>query len=214
MNYLTARSRQLLIASEQTAESKTGSSEELKMLSQQLLSEAQENAILLAGERAKLQQLAIAESNKAINSIYQDNKGRFDLSFPWIKLKIAPVVSITYGSVKGVDSNVKAENGIVELVDYDQSKKYIDKKTGLFFGNINARLPSPLDQFDFRLASLAAPVKGQVNPARIMQEKQTIQLPRPLVLPLRRTYRLSVRIGQQRFYESRARLPPPVRPRL
>ncbi len=175
MNHLITRCRQLVLASEQTTESTIGSTQELQMLSQQLLDEAEQNAQLLEGERARLQKLSVAEAKAAMNSLYRANQDHYDLSFPWIKLKVAPMVSTKFGSVRGIDSNVKAMKGIEELADHDLSKKYVNKATGLYCGNINAQLPTPISQLDFRLSSLAAPVKGHLSPARLMQENGAMQ---------------------------------------
>jgi hypothetical protein len=176
MNHLITRCRQLVLSSEQATESTIGSSPELQMLSQQLFDEAQQNAQQLEGERARLQKLSVTEANTAMSSLYKANQSHYDLSFPWIKVKIAPVVSTQFGSVKGLDSNVIALNAVDDLTDYDLSRKYIDKKTGLYCGHIDAPLPPPINNLSFRLASLAAPVKGHLSPARLMQANSTIQL--------------------------------------
>jgi hypothetical protein len=171
MNDLTARCRQLVFASRSAAESNLGSSPELQSLSQQLLEEAQRNAVALDGERARLQKLSQAEATATMSNDYHSNQSRFNLVFPWINVKIAnSSLASSFGSVKGTDSNVKHLSGIPDLADYDQAQKYVDKASGLYTGNLDARIPQPDDQYRFKLASLAPSVRGQIAPARLIQE--------------------------------------------
>jgi len=172
MNNLVSRCRQLVVASRQVAESSIGSSPELQTLSEQLLEEAQQNAEKLEAERARLQKLSLAETTGVVNNLYSQNKGHYNLSFPWLTLKTNDLVSTKFATIKGIDSNVNLVNGIAELAEHDRSKRYVNTASQLYVGSINAQLPRPDGHLTFKLASLPAPVRGQIAPARLVQSSE------------------------------------------
>jgi hypothetical protein len=71
------------------------------------------------------------------------------------------------GYIKGVQSNVENLLVIPDLRDFDVDKKYIQKGSNLYLGNINAKLPGPDDDLDFKLSALPADVKKTISPSRL-----------------------------------------------
>jgi hypothetical protein len=83
----------------------------------------------------------------------------------------AEIDDVTFGSASDTQSNVENSATYPELRDYDQHSHYFEKGSNLYMGNINAKLPSPDSDLDFKLASLPAPVENTVAPPRLITRR-------------------------------------------
>jgi hypothetical protein len=164
-----------------------------KDLSAQLLAESRENARLVEAERKN--QIKVCVKNLQ-DIVWTRNKKaptgkRFSL--PWFESYFPQVSELKIGSIKAVESNVENLQVIPNLREFDLQSKYIQKGSNLYMGNINAKLPSPDNDLDFKLSSLPADVAGTVAPSRLttsevfqpsvsvwLKQKPEMQLPEHL----------------------------------
>ena len=183
VNNLVARCRQLVYASRGVSRLTHKVSPDLQTLADQILDEDRESAQYLEAERLRLQKLSVAESEKAVQSSFLLRSDLYRALAPWLKIQAPQIVSVDFGYTVNTDSNVLALDGIEDLAAYDEHLKYINPISKLYYGNINAKLPDEDTDLDFRLSSLAAPVNGNVSPARLItpevfqQQAQVAQKP-------------------------------------
>ena len=112
-----------------------------------ILNEARDNAKLLELER---QALLTAETGSVNNAATPQ------------------VVKITSGYVDGVESNVSLPELDSDLTDHDSKKNFSNKDQGVYKGNVNATLPSPDDDLNFKLSSLYAPDGANAKSASLL----------------------------------------------
>lgn len=171
MNNLIARSRQLVFASRQMSQTTQVADQDLNALANQLLEEDRQNATALDKERTHLAQLSIAEATDALNTAFYDQTGLYRAILPLLAIKAPQIVSVKFGNVSNVESNVESMGGFDELASYDESTKLVDLNSDLYFANINAKLPGADSDLNFNLSSLAAPVGENVSSARLILMK-------------------------------------------
>jgi hypothetical protein len=167
MNELISHCRQLVYTSRQTTYSVPNTSPDLQLLSQQLLDEDRASAVELEQERGRLQTVCANESKKAITESLDSQTSIYRSLLPWLRMQTPQVLSIQFGSVKGVTSNATMNPVLEDLAAHDKTLKLYDETSKLFLGNIDAKLPGDDSDLTFKLSSLAAPVNGTVAPARL-----------------------------------------------
>ncbi len=164
MNNLVAHSRELVFESRTDKNIVDSNYPDLTSLADQLLLESRESAILIKVER---DQLADATAQEMIKTV-TDNKNSFaELSLPFIYTSRPTIWELEAGFIDGIDSNVESPTGNGELLALDMASGYIQQTSNLYKGNINARLPSPDNDLDFKISCLPAPVAGTTAPARL-----------------------------------------------
>ncbi|PWT95531.1 MAG: hypothetical protein C5B53_11240 [Candidatus Melainabacteria bacterium] len=167
MNDLISHCRQLVYTSREMTYSVPNTSPDLQLLSQQILDEDRAAAVELEQERKRLQALCANESKKAITESLDSQTSIYRSLLPWLRMQTPHIVSVEFGSVKGVTSNATMNPVLEELASHDKSLKLYDESSKLYFGNIDAKLPGDDSDLTFKLSSLAAPVNGTVSPARL-----------------------------------------------
>ena len=149
MNHLLVQSRDLIFHSRQTYD-KTLSNQPYKHLlplADQLLKQSRQGATLLEQERQRLVAVRLAEVQQSLS-----NQG-FDSSGPALFSKLS-VEGLDVGTIDGFTSGVPSSYSSSELREDDLEKRLIDKKTGIYFGEIDAKLPSEDRDLPFKLCSL------------------------------------------------------------
>jgi hypothetical protein len=169
INNTIARNRELVFVSRS---SETQASEKRfanwAPLARYLCDEARSSSELVEAERVN--QIALAK--KAICyeadhfNINCKNNPIFQLPF-WHSWD-SEVFDITLGSSTRTESNVPNSDLYPELRDWDKQQKYFQEGSNLYRGNINAKLPAPDNDLDFKIASLPAPVDRTVAQARLI----------------------------------------------
>ena len=168
MNNVVERCRELVYLSRTNNDKAQEPKNQLWVdLSAQLLAESRENAKLVEDERKN--QIKICVKNLQ-DIMWERNKKaptgkRFSL--PWFESYFPQISELKIGSIKGIQSNVENLQVIPTLREFDLESKYIQKGSNLYMGNINAKLPSPDNDLDFKLSSLPAEVSGTVAPSRL-----------------------------------------------
>jgi hypothetical protein len=168
INEMTARCRQSVYAARSIRQLAQNASLEEQMLADQLLDEDRQDAQDLNTAREQIQTLSTGQASKAISKDFKSEGAHFCPSLPWLLLDKPTLVSVQFGSIARTDSNVHALTGIQELADFDDAMKFVSRDSGLYAGNINAKLPGEDDDLSFQFSSLPAAVNTIVAPARVV----------------------------------------------
>ncbi len=168
INNLVVRNRELVYASRLTANTTVNSNLSFcAPLAQQLLDEASANSVAIDKERKTqitLQQKKIRDVVERYN-MHTQNVTTFSL--PWWKTYGLQVFQVNGGSLRDVQSNVEHTEIYEDLNFDDKRAKYFQAGSNLYMGNINAKLPAPDNNLDFKITSLPAPVEKLIAPARL-----------------------------------------------
>jgi hypothetical protein len=138
-------------------------------LAQQLLDEARSSN----SDIDKARQDQIAQLRKTIRYTVDNynlhTRSGAALMLPWWQSYDPQVVQVTCGYIDGVSSNVLHNDVFPDLNDWDKDHRevYVQKKSNLYLGNINAKLPDQDNDVPFNLCSLPAPVETTIAPARL-----------------------------------------------
>lgn len=168
MNNLVERSRELVFSSRKAYDDCV--SEEfhnMEPLMRDLLEESRAGAQTVEKTRESLSELTVAE----LRSTQKDFNDRLlqahSVNLSWMNTSRPVVKQLEVGSIDKVNSNVLAPPGFAELKAMDEKSGICDSQTGIYLGNINAKLPGADGDLDFKLSSLAAPVGTTVSSARL-----------------------------------------------
>ncbi|MBS2001068.1 MAG: hypothetical protein U0103_09850 [Candidatus Obscuribacterales bacterium] len=168
INNLVVRNRELVYASRLTANTTVNSNLSFcAPLAQQLLDEASSGSVEIDKERKTqitLQQKRIKDIVERYN-MHTQNVATFSL--PWWKTYGLQVFQVNGGSLRDVQSNVEHTEIYDDLNIEDRRAKYVQPGSNLYMGNINAKLPTPDNNLDFKITSLPAPVEKLIAPARL-----------------------------------------------
>jgi hypothetical protein len=177
LNNTMIRSRELVYLSRQCegdlAQKNLDNWEPLARL---LVEEARSGAELVEAERKN----QIEVTKKAVRyfadykNVHTVDKPVFNM--PFFKTWDAEIAQIDLGYVANTQSNVLNTEVYPALREYDESHKYFQKGSNLYMGNINAKLPEPDNDLDFKLAGLAAPVGNTIAPARLISQRSFKQV--------------------------------------
>lgn len=168
INNLVVRNRELCYASRLTVNTTNNSFLSFcSPLAQQLFDEASSSSVAIDKERKTqitLQQNTIKDIVERYN-MHTQNTTTFTL--PWWQSYALQVFQVNGGSLRDVQSNVEHTEIYEELNEEDKRAKYIQPGSNLYMGNINAKLPAPDNNLDFKITSLPAPVEKLIAPARL-----------------------------------------------
>lgn len=167
LNHLFARSRELVYASrERLAKCEQDELDFLRPLCSDLLDEARAGNLLLEQERKQQIQVICAEiqnSAKFSNSKAQSNNS---IRFGALKTDMPQIWKIEVGQIKNVQSSMKCGQSLAKLASHDKSQNYFMPKSHLFRSGVNAKLPGPDADLDFKFTALPACVENTCMPAR------------------------------------------------
>lgn len=169
MNILVERSRELVFTSRQAYEEVTPRYRHLEPLARQLMNEARAGAQLVESGRQVLAQVTVRELVDNAEQGDADLSASKGLNLNWFKAAQPRISAVEVGNLKDIDSNVYGpeEAALPLLKKYDLENNFLNQKSGLYKGNINAKLPAPDNDLSFKLSSLPAPVKGTIAAARL-----------------------------------------------
>ncbi len=166
MNNLTGFSREMVYTSRQDLDNIVQKHARLKPLAMQLLDESRRAAQIVSTERKALIVQELKGLRSSIHRLEASSPtSNSSLSLPWLSAEKPVVSRLDAGFIDGVASNVYLSDGVPELKDFDLQSKYAREKSTVFNSNINAKLPSPDDDLDFKISSLPAPAQGTISPA-------------------------------------------------
>lgn len=172
MNNLVERSRELVFSSRKAYDDCV--SEEfhnMEPLMRDLLEESRTGAQHVEKTRENLSAVIIADMHNAQKDFNQRLKQAQTFGLGWMKTTAPTVKQLELGSIEKVNSNVMAPPGFAELRKLDEKNGFCDPKSGVYIGNINAKLPGADGDLDFKLSSLAPPVGSTISAARLTDPK-------------------------------------------
>ena len=154
MNHLLVQSRNLIFLSRQTYVTTTANQpfSNFAPLAHQLLEQARDSAGLLEKERARLATVRLAEVKQSLMnpSLNQAGSSLFgNIS----------VDALDVGTIDGFTSEVPSNYSNNDLKENDLKDRYVDKKTGNYFAEVNAKLPTEDSDLSFVLSPLPAVAK-------------------------------------------------------
>lgn len=169
LNNVVARSRELVylsrLSENQAAQKKLDNWEPLARF---LVDEARAGSVLVEAERKNQIEVSRKNIKFFIDKYNLNTKNDPTFRMPFFHTWDAEINDATLGSVAKCESNVLNTDIYPELREYDEQQRYFQKGSNLYMGNINARLPVPDNDLDFKLASLPAPVEKTIAPARLI----------------------------------------------
>lgn len=174
INTLSERSRELVYSSRNTYAELSRNVHHLEPLSRQMMEEARNGAIIVGRERSAI---IVDMSNQIDAELKEENRKlleRNTMNLGWFRTKAPLITGCEIGTIKDVDSNVLAPQGLEELRSYDIKNNLINTKSNLYRAGIELKLPSPDSDLSFNLSSLPAPVKGTIPGARLLAEDRFV----------------------------------------
>lgn len=168
INNMVERARELVFTSRQTHSDVNERFEHIEPLAKQLLEEARQGAIRIEQERKAISDAGFAELKDEVKQANKSLAQQAQVNVPWLRTYPATVFNLEAGYIQDVDSNALQPEGLPALLGHDTERRYINGLSKLYRANINAKLPSPDNDLNFKFASLPAPVKGTVAPARLV----------------------------------------------
>ena len=168
MNNLVERSRELVFSSRKSYDDCVSEEfQNMEPLMRDLLEESRTGAQHVEKTRESLSTVILADMQTARKDFNQRLKQAQSLNLSWVKTAVPTVKQLELGSIDKVNSNVMAPPGFAELRKMDEKNGICDPKSGIYVGNINAKLPGADGDLDFKLSSLAAPVGSTISAARL-----------------------------------------------
>lgn len=168
MNNLVERSRELVYSSRKAYNDCVSNEfHNMEPLMRDLLEESRTGAQTVEKTRETLAELIISDLRNAQKDFNERLKQAHSMNLNWIRTSQPVVKQLEVGSIDKVKSNVYAPTGFAELKTMDEKSGICDSKTGIYTGNINAKLPGADADLDFKLSSLAAPVGATVSASRL-----------------------------------------------
>lgn len=167
INNMTGFARELVFTSRQELQQVNKECPQFNRLATQLLDEARLSAIQIEADKKTLLNDIDASIKVAIRKAESEQKTQRGLSLAWFSTEPSQLETVEIGFMDGVASNVRGPFAIPTLKEFDLNSKFLDEKSGFYNGNINAILPEPDNDLDFRICSLPACVKETVSPVRL-----------------------------------------------
>lgn len=173
MNTIVEHSRQLVYLSRQssTLAASSDSTVAYVPLADQLLAEAKEGANLVNKERLNQIDIDITNCRNYASSTRKSKTAQGAKLLTWFIEDRLNISQIEFGSVENILSNVESPIPITELYKFDLAKHYVENRSNLYYGNINAALPPPDDKLPFCLSALPATVENTCSPARLINSR-------------------------------------------
>ncbi|MCC6976819.1 MAG: Tad domain-containing protein [Candidatus Melainabacteria bacterium] len=169
MNNMIARSRQMVFYSREQLDEATNNYPHLAAIASELLDDSKDMAIELEQQRKHLRNVALYESIVAMEKKFNQLKGTYPMSLPWLKVGKPQLVRMRLGRLDKIESPVEELKNIAELENWDKENAHIKNSPGLklYKQGKNAKLPGAENVLDFKFSSLAPPVEKTVSPAHI-----------------------------------------------
>lgn len=178
MNQMVARNRELVYTTRQDMimceQQGLG---HLEPLQQQLLDEAYYAHDEIESERLHQIDLVSKELMKATRDYNNHRNGNSISIFPWLRTFEPEIARVDVGCIKNVQSNVRDNAVIEELLEFDSQKNYVEPGSSLFRANVNAKLPEPDEKLDYKFSALPALVENTTAPPRVANLEMFEQYP-------------------------------------
>lgn len=174
MNKLIMRSRQLVYTTRQDLERAMQRYPYLRGYAGNILAETRNDAQAIESQRNRMREALIDEARNTAQAKFDSTVKKFKLDLPWLSLS-NPRLSIEFGSVREMSSNVEDFEKIEGLSSYDRSAGNLNGSKH-FVSRDSMPLPGADSFVPFKLSALPPPVEAEVAPARLLlPEKVLVQ---------------------------------------
>ncbi len=158
LNHLIVGSRELIYSSRQKFyKTNQFPFDHLRPLAQQLLDQSRSGATLLEEERRRLIAVRLSQIKSLLTSGQQNSADKQDGKTGSLGQFVARANLGTFSDQTAEVSSSQVDPG---LKDCDLKRQYIDKITGLYFGQIDVKLPDDDRDLSFKLCKLPSVAKG------------------------------------------------------
>jgi hypothetical protein len=132
----------------------------------QLADNARCGHALIESERQNEISLIKKETQDAVVAYNRDRGKTSSFAFFGLQVFEPEILSVDLGGIAKVNSNVRTLEAVRELAMHDKQQAYLDKAGKFYLSNINARLPAPDKDLDFKSSSLPPFIGKTDAPAR------------------------------------------------
>jgi hypothetical protein len=172
MNTAVERSRELVYGSREANNDlvRDESDPALEDFSRLLVDEARSGAQLVESSRRMMAEQVIQDLRLAVKDYRKKLTAKAKLNAGIMK---ASRVTLTQGEVglpRRVFSNVTATEAFKELLQSDRQSGYVTNSGLAYAGDINAKLPAPDNDLEFKLTPLASPLGAGLSPPRLTSD--------------------------------------------
>lgn len=173
LNQLIEMNRELVYASRYVSDNtQRGNLYFCSTLAAQLLDEARSSNTDL--EKARIQQIDMSKKAARfwIDKYNLNTKSSAEMRLPWWESYQPQISEVTFGYIANTASNVPHNSNVFLLLDdWDTQNRYVQTKSNLYFGNIDAKLPDADNDLSFKFCSIPAPVDKTVAPTRMVNSE-------------------------------------------
>lgn len=169
MNTAVERSRELVYGSRLAHDelSKDESDPALEDFSRLMVEEARAGAQLVDSSRQILSDEVSQDLVIAAKKYKERLTSRAAAKVGIMRVSPAILSTVEVGVPRGVNANVTAVESFDELLKQDRQNGYVSKSGFAFVGDVNAKLPAPDNDLDFKLTPLASPIGSGISPPRL-----------------------------------------------
>jgi len=169
MNTAVERSRELVYGSRLAHDelSKDESDPALEDFSRLMVEEARAGAQLVDSSRRILSDEVSQDLVIAAKKYKERLTSRAAAKVGIMSVSPAILSTVEVGVPRGVNANVTAVEAFDELLKQDRQNGYVSKSGFAFVGDVNAKLPAPDNDLDFKLTPLASPIGSGISPPRL-----------------------------------------------
>lgn len=167
LNSMTEYARELVFTSRKCYVETNRRFPHIEPLARCLLEDARDGAHAIENERCFLRRQVTTDILRQALSANTDFKSGPQFTIPLFAADKPRITTVEIGYVKGIESNARTPSALLELENFDQESGYVQSGTRLYLANINARLPAPDCDLDFKFSSIAPSVQETTAPLRL-----------------------------------------------
>lgn len=169
MNTIVERSRELVYASRTAYQGCVADQGDpnLEDLSRLFVEESRSGAQLAESGRRIMTDQVTADVLRAAKEYKHKLSIKSKTNLGWLTVSPPELTEAEFGIVQGVLSNTSATDAFEELLKFDRNAGYLPSNGRIFAGDVNARLPSPDDDLNFKFCPLAFPIGRDSSPPRL-----------------------------------------------
>ncbi|MCC7530906.1 MAG: hypothetical protein IT342_20460 [Candidatus Melainabacteria bacterium] len=169
MNTVVERSRELVYGSREAHNElvRDDSDPALEDFSRLLVEEARSGAQLVESSRQMMCGQVIEDLKQSAKDFRIKLKAKAESNVGFMKVSPAALSAVEIGLPRGVFSNATATEAFDALLQADRRSGFVSRAGLAYAGDINAKLPSPDNDLDFKFTPLAGPIGDGVSPPRL-----------------------------------------------
>lgn len=168
MNKALMRCRELVYNSQQVYDEAHKNSPIMEPIAKELLDRARLGARKLEMDQNSISKSIVRECMDISTGQKSETSTPQAVQILSLKTTKPEISEVKLGYANDVPSNITTMDVIDDLAKYDLSQKYADKDSHFYFANIDAKLPAPNNDLNFRLSSLRPVIGKEADPANLI----------------------------------------------